>query len=207
MENKQTIGLVFLLIIIFLPIVIATPSFFIEQSKNYDLKIACFNADNSFCLITTNCTITISTPNSTVIANNQDMSFNTAFYNYTIKNNNLRTLGEYQVITQCTGATDGFQPFSFEVTFDGKAPSTKQNTESNLFYIMLASSFIFLIIGLWREDPTLLNLSGIGFFITGLFIAMNDFIGLSNLMTQFLTVALWGLGFYIIFRTNIEQLD
>ncbi len=201
---KKTIILMFLMI---LPIVIATPSFYIEERKDYDLKVACFDADNSFCLVATECNVTISTPNSTVIVNNLAMSFNPSYYNYTIKNNNLRTLGEYQVITQCTGATEGFQTFSFEVTFDGNAPSTKQNTGLNLFYIMLASSFLFLIIGFWREDATLMSVAGIGFVITGLFIAINDFIGLSNLMTQFLIIALWALGFYIFIRTQMEQFD
>ncbi len=132
-----------------LPIVIATPSFFIEQNKDFDLKISCFDNDNNFCDVTTICTITINLPNSTTTINNQNMTFNPSFYNYTINSSDLNVRGEYTVITNCVGTTSGFQTFSFGVTMDGFV--REPNIALYLSLILLSLFFIFMgAITLWR---------------------------------------------------------
>ena len=199
--DKKTI--IILMFLMFLPIVIATPSFFIEQNKNFDLKISCFNSDNSFCLVTTNCSITVSTPNSTVIVNNQDMTFNTAYYNYTIKNNNLRNLGEYQVITQCTGATDGFQTFSFEVTFDGLEPQPTAKAINNIPIIfgMIIAIIFFSILGYFTKfEKTASMLFGLKFLSYAMAVVETVLLSfiLYALTTDLVLTGILRVNFYII---------
>ena len=146
---KKTI--ITLILFMILPIVIATPSFYVEQNEDYDLKISCFNADNSFCTAGTNCTITTIAPNSTILINNQNMGYNVGYYNHTIPSSLLTSIGEYQVTTQCSGATDGFQIFSFEVTVDGlEGGEDKTASISVTIFILLLPLILFLLF--MKED-------------------------------------------------------
>ena len=134
-----------------LPVVIATPSFFVEQSKDYDLKISCFNPDNSFCLVTTNCTITVLAPDNLLLIDNKNMTFNIAYYNYTIPSTNLNKLGEYPVTVQCGGTTEGYQTFSFEVTKDGLAPGDDKTASISItIFVLLLPLILFLLF--MKED-------------------------------------------------------
>ncbi|KKN76047.1 hypothetical protein LCGC14_0374370 [marine sediment metagenome] len=186
---------------------------FFEQGENITFNFHLFNTTTGLPITNitgTKCFFHLFNNKGKHVINNVEIPFEVLGDDYEIEidgSNFTKLINQFYFVNCNSTTIGGASSALIIITADGNEPQTETNTRLNLFYIMLASSFLFLIIGLWREDPTLLNLSGIGFFITGLFIAMNDFVGLSNLMTQFLTVALWGLGFYIIFRTNIEQLD
>ena len=185
---------------------------FVKNGDNFTFNFHLFNGTNGIPVnnATTNCFFHLFNKVGQHLINQEPVPFDIVGNDFEIvvSGGNFTTNGQSFYFINCNSTTSGgAESALIVVTVDGEILPTESNTLLNLFYIILASAFIFLIIGLWREDATLLNISGIGFFITGLFIAMNDFIGLSNLMTQFLIVALWGLGFYIIFRTNIEQLD
>ncbi len=185
-KMKKTI--ITLILFVILPIVIATPSFYVEQNQDYDLKISCFDNNNDFCTVSTVCTLTVILPNSTVIVNNKNMTYNPSFYNYTIKSSNLTLLGEYQVIISCTGTTSGFQTFSFEVTEDGNVAKIESNINiesdvNTVFFVIVALvifSFVFLGIGIFVENAVFYFASAVLFIIAGLILMVVDISGLAS---------------------------
>ena len=109
--NKKLI--MFLICMCIIPFVYAQPSFVIEQETAFDFKIPCTDADNNFCAISTNCTFTSTSPDGDIIINNQAMTFNTAFFNYTATAINNSQLGVYSANVQCVGTTSGFTTFTY----------------------------------------------------------------------------------------------
>lgn len=121
---KNILLYIIILSIIVIPYVLAeTPeesSYIFKQSTDIDLKISCFDLNNTYCNAGTNCNLTILNPNSNSLINNQQMTYNTAFYNYTLNTTQTSYLGEYPVIILCSGISSGFSSFNFQVTYTGK---------------------------------------------------------------------------------------
>jgi len=89
-----------------------------------------------FCNSTVECNITILQPSQDVVVNNLPMTFNTAFYNFTLDENQTSVLGRHSTIGICTWNSTGFSTFTFDIT-----PTGEQNTDILGFYY---------IIWLWR---------------------------------------------------------
>lgn len=132
---------IMLLLFVILPFVFAESSFMFKLDRIIDLKISCFDINNSLCLNTTTCQMTINNPNSTNLIKNQEMTFNDNFFNYTLSSAQNQNLGEHYVTTTCQGSTNGFSTFVYEVTPSGTEPSTAQG----LMYVVLIVVAIFLL--------------------------------------------------------------
>jgi hypothetical protein len=74
-----------------------------------------------------------------------------------------------------------------------------------LFYFMLALGFLFLILAFWKEEEIFANISGIIFMIMGVFVLINGFQNIVNLMTIAMGSVFLGMGAYIWIRTNIDS--
>ncbi len=114
----------------------AQANFIFQQDTEIDLKIACFDENNNLCNSSVTCNITILRPNHQVIINNQEMTFNTAFYNITLNTTDTSVLGEHSSIGVCTGTTTGFSTFTFEVTPSGDVLSTSEGIVYLIFIIV-----------------------------------------------------------------------
>ena len=122
---------------------VSASDFVFKQNQQADIKLSCFNANNSFCSNSTNCTITINTPTSSNIINNKNMTHNPSYYNYTIPPSNLTSFGEYNGVMQCTdGSDEGYTLFTFEITPNGTKPSTTQG----IIYIFVMVLFLILFL-------------------------------------------------------------
>ena len=74
----------------------------------------------------------------------------------------------------------------------------------NLLYFGIILIVLFLGFGFWKEDLTFLNLGSILAIVIGVFIAINGFNNLNNIMTQAIAAVIWGLGGYVGFKANYD---
>jgi hypothetical protein len=118
-------------------------SFIFEEGELVDIKVPCIENDYSLCSSSTNCTITIFYPDSSVLIDGENMTHNTNYFNYTITGDNLTQLGEYSSSVSCVGSDNGFTTFMFLVTPNGEEPTTGRA----VFYgILFTSLMIFLVV-------------------------------------------------------------
>ena len=119
-----------------------------RQNDVVDLTISCFDGTNNYCSDTTNCNITIFYPNSTLLVNNQKMSYGVSYYNYTIQSNQTKVVGEYSVVAACFDVENGYSTFNYDITPSGNKDVTQ--AESIILFIpvliiiIIAFFFIFL---------------------------------------------------------------
>ncbi len=141
--------LIFLMIFvtILMPFVSAEPEMYFKQNTETDLKISCFDINNSLCSDTTACVLNMYYPNQTELYDNVTMSKSgTNYYNYTIPAEDLSDTGIYKTLIICTDATTGFTSFEIEVTYSGIVLSTPQ---SIIYFMLLGVIFFVFIINLF----------------------------------------------------------
>lgn len=99
----------------------------------------------------------------------------------------------------------GTYSFSYSTGDSGTIIVERGTTMIFLFYFGLAFAFILLLVALWKEDQTLGSLSGILFFLMGVFMVINGFQNLSNTMTVVTASVLWAAGIFIFYKASIEN--
>jgi len=146
--NIKNLMLFLPLLILVLPFVSASDetSYLYEQNTTTDLKVSCFDANNSICDSGTACNITIIYPNSTQMVANQEMTYNPSYYNYSIDHTQLQPIGDYSVVMYCDGDYDGFSSFNFRVTLNGKEPPTDFTKVGFMIgFLVYLCAFIFTL--------------------------------------------------------------
>jgi len=144
MRSKLFLLLSLVFILILSSFVIAAESDYIyEVNTDVELKIACFDTDYASCNDNTNCTILIIKPNGNVLIDNENMSYNSNYFNYTIAAENLTSTGEYSTIIHCLGdSNNGVTSFVFELTPSG----IRANEGNSLGLILIVGVLVLLII-------------------------------------------------------------
>jgi len=145
---KKTILLMLgMFMLLLIPIVSAEEPLIFKQNQVLDYKIYCFDEDDNYCNNATICKITIFYPNSTVLINNQNMTWNPSYFHYTLNESQTNILGEYSGNAQCNGTTGGYTSFNYWITYSG----TKLTISHSLVYIMgwviMIVIFIVCLIG------------------------------------------------------------
>ena len=190
------------LILLAIPLALAAdPSFYFEQNKNVDLKISCFDENNTLCGDDTFCTITINNPDASNLVKNATMTYNYNFYNYTIQSADTLDLGEYAVITNCYGADKGFSTFSYEITSSGKPSSI------GFFFLILGVSIVVLCIGIFSRNIPITILGGFMMTLVGLYTLNNGVDGNRNFMTEWLSIIITLVGGLWAVKAAGEYLD
>ena len=123
--------------ILFSSFAAAEPSFFFKANNDVDLKLPCIN-EGSPCSAIATCNITIDDPESNTIVDNQLMTNQNSYHNYTLSETSK--LGTYQAIVFCDddGESD-FSTFSFATTENG-------NTQEGLTFIVAISIIILFCV-------------------------------------------------------------
>jgi hypothetical protein len=117
-----------------------------QQHTNVDIKIPCFDQTGRFCSIYTNCSLTINRPNGVNIVNNQNMSRNELYYNYTINTSQTEDIGVYDATMYCVSPSDsGFDRFEFEITASGKEQRTSTAEIGITLFILFIVVFLLLV--------------------------------------------------------------
>ncbi len=125
----------------------ASADYVFKQNDLIDLKVPCIDSNYNYCDSTTKCNITIQYPNQSSLISNQDMTRTAVYYNYTIQENTISSLGEYPAQVQCMGVNSGYTSFDFLVTYNGKElPSDFIKVLFILLFIALISTLLYTIL-------------------------------------------------------------
>jgi hypothetical protein len=122
-----------------------------KYNTDVDLKIPCYENERN-CNSTVLCNLTIKYPNQSVLINNDKMSFNPSYFNYTIPKSKLMTFGEYNYNTVCISSINsGFTEGVFKVTKTGFF--NEKNQSLLIIGIIATLTFISLIFAI-KDDFT-----------------------------------------------------
>ena len=146
LDKFQIMMVMFLFIyltFLFSPSLSATQTF--KQSQLIDLKVQCI-INGTFCSSNGLCNLTISYPNASLLINNQKMTNQISFYNYTLPT--LTSFGVYSCSATCCDnnlcGTDNSCTFNINGIGSDLSPA-----QSILYFIILGGLLIFLIFTIW----------------------------------------------------------
>jgi len=132
-------------------------------NQDADIKIACFNTDNSLCTNATSCFITINYPDNSNLIEGSNMTFGTNYYSYLVNASLLDQKGEYRTTINCIGGYNGYTSFIFNVAGNSLFGFNLKN-QSNVILLFV---MVLLYLGLMILGFTFKNFgfSGFGFFV------------------------------------------
>lgn len=114
---KRNIILVGILILLVIPLVASQLTF--QQGAEADVKVPCIN-NGSYCSDTSVCNLTIVRPDGIILIDNEIMTFNTSYHNYTLLDSQTRTLGTHPSSVVCLdGSLRGASTFEIAITPSG----------------------------------------------------------------------------------------
>lgn len=120
MVNKPLLLIIALLLLV-IPIRAEVDVDYIYKiNEQAEIKVACFDTDNTLCTNSTDCYITVHDPDGINIVNKQEMTFGTAYYSYNISGTLLSKKGEYPTTVNCEGTYNGYTSFLFGITSSGE---------------------------------------------------------------------------------------
>jgi len=190
-------------ILILFPIISAATELTFGFNTEFDLKRPCFN-NGSFCSAATECNITITDPNGNVIVDNQLMTNQVSFHNYTVSSALNNQLGIHPSYMSCNDSgLGGGDTFEIEITADGRSSSIFPTQ----FVIMLLG-FALIGFGLSRERMRLFkHVGSILVFIMGVLTLYPGYslINYSTLLGKGLGFACIGLGFYFLIEDGFSR--
>lgn len=186
----KNIYFMLVILLVGLPLLSATQVY--KQYDTVDLKVQCI-ANGTFCSSGSYCNITVTYPNGSMFVNNQKMTNQTSFYNYTIQNSNI--LGDYSCMAVCCDgilcATDNSEcPFKITPTGDERG--------IGLFLILLICGFVLFALDYFIETGYITFLSGIIFVVTGMYSMIYGVGDLSEFYTRVVALICVGIGVIFI---------
>jgi hypothetical protein len=121
------------------------------------------------------------------------MTWHSNYFNYSLNGSQLSTLGTYNVVTQCIGATTGFSTFNFDVTIMGNKVSTSGILES----LFLIAFFAIIILLLFTMFSTISRVAFKEFYLLDVIISIGLYIGLViyNFLANYYLQIEWLLNF------------
>ena len=132
-------------------------------NRDADIKVACFDTDNSLCTNATSCYITINYPDGQNLIEGAEMTFGTNYYNYIVNSSLLNQKGEYRNTMNCIGAYNGYTSFIFSVEGDSLFGfDLKKQSNVILLFVLVLLYLGLMIIGFTFRN---FGFAGFGFFI------------------------------------------
>jgi len=149
-KTKILIFLFFIFLVISLiamPLVQSQLTF--NPNEPAEIKVSCIDLDHDFCDAVTECNITIYYPNMSILTNNEEMTNNINYFNYTTPS--LSERGEYQAVIMCADLDSyGYTSFSFIST---SIPATSQgNVAVGILISLVGLAFLFIFVGFKFTD-------------------------------------------------------
>lgn len=135
MKRQLMFAIVFVFLLMFFIQNVNAETF--SQNSEIDLKISCVNVN---CSNTQN--ITIVSPTTQTLINNQEMSLSNGFLNFTF--NQTQTLGQYSYFIY--DELGGYYDNSFLITPTGTNPTTAQGL---IYALLILASMFFLLVCLY----------------------------------------------------------
>jgi hypothetical protein len=163
----------------------------------FNITAICYTA-SGFCNGLTDCTLTIVSPSSNILINNQPMDWQTTFYTYQIDDTSLS--GEYTGTIMCNGINSKFLNFNFQVTPTGDVPTTAKGILYAGILIILVILFVIALYGGSQTESIVIKSScwlgaylmmiGISFVSWGL---TRDYLSSANFLGGFFKITFYVL--------------
>jgi len=168
-----------------------TVAYTYKVSNEINVKNPCFNNGTYFSSGAT-CNITIFDTLNALIVNDQGMTNQLNFFNYTMDNGNVTwPQGRYRATMVCLdGGKGGSQTFLFDINSNGQST----NTNLTIFIVLALASVLILLAALLVENEYLGFISGALFVVTGLFVIIYGIGNWSNMYTDAVGWVTLGLG-------------
>ena len=165
----------FLFVILLISLASAEDSFIFQQGTEVDMKVSCFDVNNTLCTSLTPCQLTINYPNQSNMVKNVTMTFNNQYYNYTLITNYTRVVGEYVDLVTCQGGGgDGFTDFTHLVNPTGIRPSLERTgTLGRSIWIIVAFGLASFVGFIFVSKPPAHRLGFLIFAFTMWLVAIN----------------------------------
>jgi len=163
-----------------------------------DVRNPCYyNGAN--CPPPTTCTITVYDPDNAIIINNQQMTYNTAFFNYTLPYANY-SIGSYKADMVCTySGISGSQRFYLDIGTGGN---------QTLFIILSIGSLLLLLMAFMLKNNYIGFIASTLFILTGLYALIY---GVGDLLGNMYTTAIgWiflGLGIFFMIAAAYSTIN
>ena len=148
MVNKNFIigffGFILLLLLVNPINAVVEADYDFKVNRDANIKVACFDTDNTLCSNTTSCYITINYPDNSNLIEGEEMTFGTNYYSYVVNSSSLNQKGEYRATVNCVGGYNGYTSFVFS-TVGSNLLNFDIKRQSNVILLFV---MIFLFIGL-----------------------------------------------------------
>jgi hypothetical protein len=200
--KKQLLIITFVMVLISLTAFVSANDLTFKQGQDIDIKVPCY-INGSYCSAGATCSITIQYPNNgTLLVNNQAMTYNPSYFNYTLNSSQTRVIGSYPCSMVCVDGSDsGYRDFPIEITTTGANNELMINI---IAFIIIAFAIVMLVLGINKQDWIITMLSSFLFAIAGIQIYFYPMVYLPSFVNSALAWILWGVGGYILLRTAIE---
>lgn len=162
-----------------------------KAGDTIDIKRNCFN-NGTYCSASAVCNLTIIRPDTSVLLNNQPMTNQFSFYNYTLQSSDTWTSGFYQSTMVCNdGGLKGKDEFTLQIT-----PSGNSGTANIVFFIFLILIFYGLnLVGFFGRNETVTILGGMALMFLGVYMINNGVIIYRDTLTLYFSYVTIGWGF------------
>jgi len=175
---------------------------FVTQGGTYDLKLRCFDTNNLPCdYDNTLCQISIDNPDGSNIINNQTMTANPTYYNYTLVQEQTMIIGTHRVHTTCQGSNNAFSTWTYEVNAGGFASSY------GFYFLIVLIAGAIVLLGLWKQDIWITALGTLSFYLIGLFFLMKGIAGMRNNVTLAISLVIIGLAAILSLKMGQEAIQ
>lgn len=145
MKNYKIL-MIFVMLLLVLPMISAQeePKFLTKVGVELDYKDNCFN-NGTFCNPTSLCNLTVLYPNSTILLDNQPMTNQLSFHNFTFTGEEINAVGFYQSIVICKdGSVEGADTPIFQATITGNVLTPEESRIYLLLTVAIFVSFCFV---------------------------------------------------------------
>lgn len=169
--NIKYISVVFLLLLSIVPSVFAQTTgsnteFIGKQNTIIDLKVPCFDGNRTFCQPPVQCNITLIYPNSSVLINNQAMTNQYSFNNFSLSALQTSLAGLYQGTVLCSdGINNGFSDITLIINRDGLDLSGNITALLVIVATLTALLIFFIVLAVILEEALRLVFVGLSFIM------------------------------------------
>lgn len=203
MVRNKIISIILLMIALF-PLAAAQELVY-KQATQIDLKVPVFFngtiADSS-----ATCNITIFEPDGDTLINNQLMTNQDAFHNYTLTAGQTTTVGNHETSVFCNqGNNNGFSTFQFLISPSGTDDNSIGQIILLTFGVLFSAGFIWF--GFNKNDPIFALFGGLALVSVSLYTLLNGVAVYRNTLTEGISLIIMGVASYVSIRTSMEMIN
>jgi len=173
-----------------------------KKGSVIDLKVSCFDDNQSYCSVDTTCTITINKPDSTNLVSNEEMTRGTSYFNKTLLPSQTQMTGKYQAVVLCSGLTNGVSTFTFRIN-----PSGSESLSIGFYLLLFFIPYGLLAFGVWKGDMPLAVFGTFGLYLLGIFLLIYGINGYKDNLVEGFSIITLGVAFYTSVRYAFELFE